>query len=182
MALERECVMAQGDSVSIRAACLADAAAIAVIYKPYIETSTVTFEEIPLPAEQVLARMEGVLLRGLPWLVAVENDIVLGYAYATPWRERSAYRYSVEVSAYVAPGQVGRGIGQALYEVLLPRLKAMALHTALAVIPLPNPASVALYEKLGFTKVAQLKEVGFKLGRWVDVGYWQLDLEYNRKL
>lgn len=174
--------MSEAPSMRIRPARPADAAAMAGIYKPYIETSTVTFEEVALTAEQMAHRLALVVDRGLPWLVAEANAEVLGYAYAAPWRERSAYRYSVEVSAYVAPRQLGRGIGSALYAALLPRLEALGLHTVLAVVPLPNPTSVALYEKLGFTKVAHLEQVGFKLGRWVDVGYWQRDLQYNSKV
>lgn len=166
----------------IRPADSADCQQLAAIYNPYIETSTVTFEEVALTAEQMAGRLEAVDRHGLPWLVAESDGELLGYAYATPWRERSAYRYSVEVSAYVASGQVGRGIGSALYDVLLPCLQGMNLRSALAVVPLPNPASVALYERLGFERVAYLSEVGFKLGRWVDVGYWQRRLAYTSKL
>lgn len=173
--------MMQLDDVQVRPARAADGVALVEIYNHYIRTSTVTFEEVRLTPEQMVARLDGVLVRGLPWLVAEANGILLGYAYANPWRERSAYRHSVEVSAYVTPGQLGRGIGSALYAALLPRLEALALRTALAVVPLPNPASVALYEKLGFVKVAHLKEVGYKLGKWIDVGYWQLALMHNSK-
>jgi len=174
--------MAASNPTRIRAAASADCRGLASIYNHYIETSTVTFEETPLAAEQLAARLDAVNGHGLPWLVAEAGGKLLGYAYATPWRERSAYRYSVEVSAYVAPEQVGRGLGAALYAVLLPRLEALALHTALAVIPLPNPASEALYRKLGFAKVAHLEQVGFKLGRWVDVAYWQRSLAYTREV
>ncbi|MGY6554171.1 MAG: N-acetyltransferase family protein [Wenzhouxiangella sp.] len=173
--------MPSSQTVQVRPARASDCAVLVEIYNHYIQNSTVTFEETPLAPEQMAARLDGVLGRGLPWLVAEGEEDVLGYAYAIPWRERSAYRYSVEVSAYVAPHSVGCGIGTALYAVLLPQLQDLAIHTALAVVPLPNRASAALYEKLGFAKVAHLKEVGFKLGRWVDVGYWQLNLAHNRK-
>lgn len=172
--------MVVSDSLNIRAADAADCEQLVGIYNPYIETSTVTFEEVALTAAQMAARLDRVSRCGLPWLVAEADGEVTGYAYAVPWRERSAYRYSVEVSAYVARRQLGRGVGAALYTVLLPMLEALDLHTVLAVVPLPNPASVALYEKLGFARVAHLRQVGFKLGRWVDVGYWQRDLTYNR--
>jgi phosphinothricin acetyltransferase len=165
----------------IRPAACADCEQLAGLYNPYIETSTVTFEERPLTGQQMADRLDAVRRHGLPWLLAETGGEVLGYAYALPWRERSAYRYSVEVSAYVAPRRLGCGIGSALYAALLPELAALSLRTALAVVPLPNPASLALYEKLGFAKVAHLKAVGFKLGRWVDVGYWQRDLAKNRK-
>lgn len=174
--------MAQASRPDIRPAGCDDAAAIARIYGHYVETSTFTFEEIAPTPQQIAERLAGIVTRGLPWLVAEMNGSVLGYAYAAPWRERSAYRYAVEVSAYVAPDQLGCGTGSALYAQLLPELQALGLHTALAVVPLPNPASVALYEKLGFVQVAQLSEVGFKFGRWVDVAYWQLVLVNNRKI
>lgn len=174
--------MADRIPVRIRPSSSDDAAEMARIYNHYIEHSTVTFEESPVSAAQVAARLATVTTHGLPWLLAVTDDQVLGYVYATPWRERSAYRHSVEVSAYVAPEHLGCGIGSALYAAMLPKLQALALHTALAVVPLPNPASVALYEKLGFCKVAHLEEVGFKLGRWVDVGYWQRRLDYTRDI
>ena len=166
----------------MRSASAADGQALAAIYNQYIATTTFTFEETALTDEQMQARVTRVQAQDLPWLVAEVDGQVLGYAYAAPWRERSAYRFAVEVSAYVAPGQIGRGLGTALYAALLPRLGALGLHSALAVVPLPNPASVALYEKLGFRQVAQLVEVGFKFGRWVDVGYWQYHLAYTSKI
>ena len=174
--------MVATDPLHIRPACGADCQQLAGIYNFYIKTSTVTFEEVALGAEQMAARLDAVLNRGLPWLLAEANGTVLGYAYAVPWRERSAYRHSVEVSAYVDHRHVGRGVGSALYAALLPKLQALSLHTALAVVPLPNAGSVALYEKLGFVNVAHLKEVGFKLDRWVDVGYWQRRLDYNSEI
>ncbi len=172
--------MVANPGLNSRPASRADAASLVAIYNFYVETSTVTFEETPLSAGQMADRLAAVVSQGLPWLVAESSERILGYAYAVPWRERSAYRHSVEVSAYVDYRHVGRGIGAALYAELLPRLEALALHTALAVVPLPNPSSVALYEKLGFVKVAHLNEIGFKLGRWVDVGYWQRRLAYKR--
>lgn len=164
----------------VRPANGADCEQLVGMYNFYIQTSTVTFEEVNLTAGQLAGRMERVQSQKLPWLVAELDQTLLGYAYAAPWRERSAYRYTVEVSAYVAPDQAGCGIGTCLYRALLPQLEALPLRTAVAVIPLPNPASVALYEKLGFAKAAHLEAIGFKLGRWVDVGYWQRDLAYNR--
>lgn len=174
--------MAATDLVHVRPASDADCEQLVGIYNFYIETSTVTFEEVGLTADELGLRLKRSQGQGLPWLVAEQDQDILGYAYAAPWRERSAYRHSVEVSAYVRPDRVGNGIGMALYGELLAQLEALPLRTAVAVIPLPNPASVALYQKLGFVQVAHLKAIGFKLGRWIDVGYWQRNLVYNRKL
>jgi len=174
--------MAATDPVQVRPASDADCEQLVGIYNFYIETSTVTFEEVGLTADELGLRLKRSQGLGLPWLVAEQDQAILGYAYAAPWRERSAYRHSVEVSAYVRPDKVGNGIGMALYGELLAQLEALPLRTAVAVIPLPNPASIALYQKLGFAKVAHLKAIGFKLGRWIDVGYWQRNLAYNSKV
>jgi phosphinothricin acetyltransferase len=112
----------------------------------------------------------------LPWLVYESEGGVLGYAYATKWRVRSAYRYSAETSVYVAPGQGGKGIGSALYKTLLEELRAREIHMVIGGIAQPNPASVALHERLGFEKVAHFKQVGRKFDRWIDMGYWELQL------
>jgi phosphinothricin acetyltransferase len=101
---------------------------------------------------------------------------MVGYAYAKPWRPRSAYRFSVETTIYIAPGYQRRGVGAALYRDLLAALRQLDVHAAVGGIALPNDASVALHERLGFKKVGQFVEIGFKLGRWVDVGYWELIL------
>ena len=98
---------------------------------------------------------------------------VVGYAYATKWNRRSAYRFSAEVTVYLDHGRRGRGIGSKLYQQLLPTLQLSGIHVAIGGIALPNNASVALHEKLGFQKVAQFREVGFKFNKWIDVGYWE---------
>ena len=113
----------------------------------------------------------------LPWLVWDEADDILGYAYATPWKSRSAYRYSVESAVYVRSGATGRGIGKALYAELLNRLACQGMHSVVAGISLPNPASIALHEQLGFAKVAEFPEIGRKHDRWVNVGYWHKCLD-----
>ena len=149
----------------------ADAAGIAAVYAPYVTDSVASFESAAPDAEQVAARMIGG-----PWLVACEGPDVVGFAYACPHRIRAAYRWSVDVSVYVAAPFAGRGVGRALYGVLLPDLRAAGLVTAHAGITLPNAASVGLHEALGFTKVAHYPHVGFKHGAWHDVGGWQLRL------
>ncbi|HTW73754.1 MAG TPA: arsinothricin resistance N-acetyltransferase ArsN1 family B [Steroidobacteraceae bacterium] len=157
----------------LRSATAADAEALADIYNPYVLATVITFEEQPVSAADMAGRVAEVGQLSLPWLVAERDGRVVGYAYATRWKSRSAYRLSTETAVYLEPGSWGRGVGSRLYAQLLLALHERGIHVALAGIALPNPASVALHEKLGFRKVGQLPEVGFKLGRWVDVGYWQ---------
>jgi phosphinothricin acetyltransferase len=106
--------------------------------------------------------------------VWVEDQVVQGFAYASKWKGRCAYRYSVESTAYLADCSTGRGIGTRLYEALFTELRKSKMHVVMAGIALPNDASIALHEKLGFEKVAHFREVGWKFGKWIDVGYWQL--------
>jgi L-amino acid N-acyltransferase YncA len=161
----------------IRDAAPADAAALAAIYNPYILDTTISFEETAVSADEMRARIAAVQDGGLPWLVLEGGDgAIAGYAYATKWRVRHAYRHSVEVSVYLAAGHGRRGYGSALYEALLGRLRQLGCHLAIAGIAQPNEASVALHERMGFSKVAHFGEVGFKFDRWLDVGYWELRL------
>jgi phosphinothricin acetyltransferase len=105
-----------------------------------------------------------------------ENSVVVGYAYGSPWKQRSAYRFSVETTIYMAPSHTGRGIGTALYRSLLADVRALRFHCAVGCIALPNSASIALHENLGFEEIGRFREVGRKFDRWVDVGYWELIL------
>lgn len=157
----------------IRAVTPADAAAISTIYSHYVLHTTISFEEEPVDANAMAQRIGA---SKLPWLVYEEHGEVLGYAYASPWRVRPAYRYAVESSVYLAPGATGRRLGQQLYRRLFEALRQLGLHTVIGGIALPNPASVALHESMGFHPVAHFEEVGWKQQRWVDVGYWQLKL------
>ncbi len=159
----------------IRSATPDDAAAIVAIYNHYIATTTISFEEHAVTPEDMAGRIRDVTA-GLPWLVHEQDGEVLGYAYATKWRARSAYRFAAETSVYVAFGQGGKGIGSALYKALLQELRAREIHMAIGGIAQPNEASVALHESLGFEKVAHFKQVGRKFDRWIDVGYWELQL------
>jgi len=161
--------------VTIRAATPADAAAVAAIYNHYVAETIVTFEEEPVPAAEMARRIEEIQAASFPWLVAAEEGApgILGYAYAAPWKRRSAYRHSAEITVYLAPGRTGRGLGSKLYGALLPMLRPLGIHALIGGIALPNPASIALHEKFGLRKVAHFQAVGFKLGRWIDVGYWQ---------
>jgi len=160
----------------IRSVSAADAEAVARIYNYYIQNSVITFEEELVPAPAMAARIAEIQALSLPWLVAEIDGAIVGYAYARPWRPRSAYRYSVETTIYLERGHEGRGLGKTLYSALLPLVRERGMHVAIGGVALPNDASVALHEKLGFEKVASFRQVGFKHDRWVDVAYWQLVL------
>jgi L-amino acid N-acyltransferase YncA len=157
----------------IRLADEGDTAAIAAIYRPYVEGSHFTFEEVPPDAGEIAARIANPIQ---PWLVAEEDGLVLGYASTSPMRNRAAYRWSVETGIYLSPKAQGRGIGRQLLWAHIALLERQGFVTAIAGIALPNEASVALHEKLGFSLSGIEHGVGFKLGKWVDVGRWQRDL------
>jgi phosphinothricin acetyltransferase len=159
-------------SGAIREARLEDAAAICAIYNRYVTDTIVTFEERPVDTPEMQSRM-GAVLGKLPWLVLERGGEVAGYAYASPWKQRIGYRFAVESSIYLAPAHTGLGLGSALYRHLLDELRARNIHCVIGGAALPNPASVALHERLGFTKVAHFRENGFKFDRWIDVAYWQ---------
>jgi phosphinothricin acetyltransferase len=152
-----------------------DAEVMCRIYNKYVAGTTITFEETPLHVDEMVSRVKNVT-QDYPWLVYEEKERVIGYTYASRWKERSAYRHSVETGTYIDSGFVGKGIGTLLKGELLKALRGISIHSVLCGIALPNQASIALCEKYGFVKVAHLKEVGYKLGRWVDVGYWELIL------
>ncbi|MBA4376923.1 MAG: phosphinothricin acetyltransferase [Anaerolinea sp.] len=153
-----------------------DTEAIARIYNHYILNTVITFEEETVSNQEIASRIKEIKSAPLPYLVVEQNGEVFGFAYAGKWKSRSAYRYAVESSVYLDPGLVGEGFGSQLYVSLLDQLKEMGVHTVIGGVALPNPASVRLHKKLGFTKVAEFHEVGFKFGKWIDVGYWQLKL------
>jgi L-amino acid N-acyltransferase YncA len=161
---------------SIRAADPArDAAACAAIYAPHVEGSAVSFEERAPDAAEMAARVER-YGTGHAWLVAERDGEVVGYAYATAFNQRPAYRWSTSVSAYVADGAHGQGVGRALYEALFDRLRERGFRMACAGITLPNEASVGLHASLGFELVGVNREIGWKHGAWRDVGWYQLEL------
>lgn len=162
--------------IEVRAVLASDAARLVEIYNHYVLNTAISFEEVPISAADMAARVEKVLHLKLPWLVAQRDGELLGYAYAGLWRERHAYRFSAESSVYVAHDAGVRGVGSALYAQLFDLLRLAGYHTVLGVIALPNAASIALHEKFGMRQVAHFKEVGFKFGRWHDVGNWQVAL------
>jgi phosphinothricin acetyltransferase len=159
----------------LRKATTDDTAAIAAIYNHYVETTTISMETDPVRADEMSQRIAGIQADGLPWLVLVEDGRLCGYAYASKWRARPGYRHAVESSVYIDPALRGRGHGRQLYRALLAQLEGR-FHTVIGGIALPNAASIALHERLGFRQVACFHEVGHKFGAWVDVGYWQLGL------
>jgi phosphinothricin acetyltransferase len=157
----------------IRPVIAQDIPSICEIYNHYIGNTFITFETETISTDEMEKRIEAVIA-SYPLLVLTEQNKVQGYAYALRWKARPAYKYSVESSIYLAVGAQGKGFGTQLYKDLLSELKHLGVHTVIGGIALPNDASVALHEKLGFLKVAHFKEVGFKFTRWIDVGYWQL--------
>jgi len=160
---------------TIRLARAEDAAAIGAIYAPFVTDTATSFELVAPTVGEVAARVESTLAY-TPWLVWAEDGDVLGFAYASKHRERAAYRWSVDVSVYVHGKARRRGLGRALYTSLFALLRLQGFYAAHAGITLPNPASVGLHEAMGFRPVGVYRKVGFKMGAWHDVGWWQLPL------
>ena len=159
----------------IRLAKPADAAAILDIYAPYIRDTSITFEtEIPSTAD--FADRISLYLENWPWLVYEKKGVIAGYAYASRYRERSAYQWSIECSVYIHDDHHRSGIARSLYSSLFSILKIQGFTTVYAVINLPNDPSVGLHESMGFTYFATYEKVGYKLGRWKNVGWWKLQL------
>ncbi|ALO34875.1 phosphinothricin acetyltransferase [Colwellia sp. MT41] len=158
----------------IRAVQEQDAQVISDIYNHYITNTVITFEEEPLSSQDISNRMRTIESADLPWLVSLDKSgQVLGYAYASKWRDRYSYRFSVEVTVYLSPEHAGKGLGSQLYQALFNELKDKNIHSVIGGITLPNAVSVAVHEKFAMKKVAHFKEVGFKFNQWLDVGYWQ---------
>lgn len=169
--------------ITIRGARPEDAAVIAAIYAPYVLSGTVSFETEAPDTRGMRSRMAA--SDGLyPWLVATTGGgedgdgggAILGYAYATRFKDRPAYRWTVETTIYVSGAVQGQGTGQLLYDALLDTLAAQGFVQAVATISLPNDQSIQLHEKVGFRRAGQYREIGFKQGRWLDVGMWQREL------
>jgi L-amino acid N-acyltransferase YncA len=156
-----------------------DAAACAAIYAPYVRDTSITFELDP-PSEAEMAARIGRARATHAWLVAEDDGRVVGYAYGGEYKSRAAYRWSCEVSVYVAPGCHRGGVGAALYTELFDRLAALGLHMAVAGMTLPNEASAALHEKMGFEPVGTYRDIGWKNGSWHDVAWVQRPLRAGR--
>lgn len=160
----------------IRHLRLDDIDAVANIYNHYISNTVISFEEVPVSADEIKDRVDAVVTKDLPWLVAEEAGEIIGYAYASPWNSRTAYKNSAEITVYLSHLHTSRGVGTSLYRAIFKQLEERLFHTVIGGITLPNPTSVALHEKFGMRKVAHFKEVGFKFEQWLDVGYWQVTL------
>lgn len=152
-----------------------DAVFICDIYNYYIKNTSISFEEDMKDVKIIKERIKEISSI-LPYLVYESDNRVIGYAYATKWKERTSYRYTVEISVYVEHNHHNKGIGTKLYTALIEELKSSDVHVALGGIVIPNDKSIALHEKLGFEKVAHLKEVGYKFDKWHDIEYWQLTI------
>jgi L-amino acid N-acyltransferase YncA len=159
--------------MNVRKVVVEDAEAIAGIYNYYIENTVITFEEDPVSVDTMASRIESISAK-YPYMVIEDKNGLIGYAYATEWKARSAYRYSTEVTVYLDHLKTGKGAGSILFSALLDGIKKTNLHVVIGGIALPNIASVALHEKFGFRKVAHFEEIGCKFGRWIDVGYWEM--------
>jgi phosphinothricin acetyltransferase len=159
----------------IRLVTPADAPAILEIYAPYVENTVITFETITPTVAEMEQRINNVS-RQFPWLVWEENNTILGYVYACTHRQRIAYQWSVELAVYIREGHHGKGIGKALYQKLFALLRSLGYYNAYAGVSLPNAGSVALHESMGMKPLAVYHKIGYKLGRWVDVGWWEIEL------
>ena len=162
----------------IRDAKPSDAGLIAEIYNYYIVNTIVTFEEDQIDADEIKSRIATTEADRLPYIIyELEDGDLIGYAYASKWKGRCAYRYSIEISVYLSHGKTGKGAGTLLYKELFKRLSGLGYHVVIGGISLPNPGSVGLHEKFGMKKAAHFSEIGFKFGKWVDVGYWHGTLQ-----
>lgn len=157
----------------IRAVTDLDISEIIRIYNYYVINTAITFESEPVSFEDMVLRVENTKSSNLPWLVAQDDDVIIGYAYASNWKGRCAYKHSVEITVYLDHKATTKGWGTKLYTQLLEQLKSTGYHVAIGGISLPNQASIALHEKLGMKQVAHFEEIGHKFDQWIDVGYWQ---------
>lgn len=160
----------------VRVAQAADAKAIAEIYAPFVHDTVISFEYLAPGEAEMAGRIAKVQAAGLPWLVVEQAGEVLGYAYASPHRDRAAYQWSVEAGIYIGPQAHRRGVGRALYEMLFASLTLQGYHRVYGGITLPNAASIGLHEACGFKHIGTFAEVGFKFDQWHSVGWWALDL------
>jgi phosphinothricin acetyltransferase len=162
--------------MSTRLATVDDAPAVAEIYRPYVESTVISFE-LTAPDSNEIARRMTALMPRLPWLVCQRGAQVVGYGYASAHHVRPAYQWSVDTAVYVHADHHRTGVGRELYQRLFPLLVQLGYVNAYAGITLPNAKSVGLHESFGFRPVGVYRHVGFKFGAWHDVGWWSLDLQ-----
>lgn len=160
----------------IRNVQLSDAKRIAEIYNPYIQDTIITFEEELVTEKDIAQRIEYITAKKFPYLVYEENNHVVGYAYLSNWRSRSAYDITLETSVYIDEKAQKKGLGSILYAELINRAREINVHSLIGVISLPNPISQKLHEKFNFTLVGNFKESGLKFNKLIDVEFWQLIL------
>ncbi|MBN2656770.1 MAG: N-acetyltransferase [Spirochaetales bacterium] len=158
--------------MNIRPVKQSDAASLCGIYNYYVRETVITFEEEVVSEEDMAGRIEKITSTH-PWFVLEEEGEVVAYAYASPWRVRSAYRFSAELTVYVHKDRIGKGFGRQIYNHLIRAMEDRGAHCLYGVIALPNSGSTGLHENLGFSKCGHFHEVGFKFGKWIDVGYWE---------
>lgn len=165
----------------IRDVKIEDTKAICDIYNTYVKDTIITFEEEPVTVEDMSKRIAKIK-KDYSYIVYEEDGMVVGYAYASTWRTRSAYRFCVESTVYVHQEHMGKGIGTSLYQELIKQLKKLGYRVIMGVIALPNNPSVKLHERLGFYKAGYFPKVGLKFDTWIDVGYWQFDIEKSDRV
>ena len=152
-----------------------DARDIALIYNYYIEKSTITFETEPVSHEEMAGRIADISEK-YPYFVYEESGKVVGYCYVSSWKKKAAYQKTVESTIYIDKDFQGKGIGRILMNKLINELREKSFHVVIACITTPNPTSVKLHEELGFKQVSEFREVGYKFGKWLDIGDWELIL------
>jgi len=166
-----------GEDFTVRAAGPADLEAVTAIFAHYVTSTVTTFEEVPPTVADWRRRLDDLADRNLPFLVADQDGTVTGYAYASPWRPKPAYRYTVEDTVYISPARTGRGLGRALLAALLAGCEQAGARQVIAVIAdTGSDASVALHRRLGFTPAGRLRRAGFKHGGWIDTVLMQREL------
>ena len=167
------------EQVVIRVVQDKDIKQICDIYNFYIENTFISFEEKTITHEEMKERTNKTK-KNYPWLVYEKEGQILGYAYIGKWKDRSAYRYTVEDTLYVRQDVLGQGIGRELLESLMEETKKLDVYVVMAVIALPNERSIRLHEYYGFKKTGHFSHVGYKMGRWIDVGYWELQIKKRK--
>lgn len=156
----------------IRDVELKDSEQICKIYNYYVKNTVITFEEEPVSVSEMENRIKKTTATH-PWIVYEKEGTVVAYAYASPWRVKSAYRFSAELTVYADINNRGQGLGSTLYSELISRMVEKGIHCVYGVITVPNEISFKLHEKLGFSQCAHCHEVGFKFDKWIDVAYWE---------
>lgn len=158
--------------IAVREVTMDDVIDITKIYNHYVENTTLTFDLAPITEPEMEVKIN-TTKKNYPFLVITEDDEVVGFAFAAQWKAKAAYQFCAETSIYMHPNAISKGLGLRLYNALLSALPLYDIATAIGCITIPNPESIALHEKLGFKKVGEFENVGFKFEKWINVGYWE---------